>query len=316
MIAFGPVPSRRLGYSLGINHILPKHCPYSCVYCQVGRTTKLAITPQKFYPVEQILQEVERKITDCAQIGQVIDYLSLVPDGEPALDVNLGKLIEGLKRFRIPIAVISNAALIDHQEIQDTLLNADWVSLKVDAVDETAWRQINRPHHCLSLPSILVGIQKFRSRYHGELVTETMLVAGINESDTAIRNLSSYLLELQPFKSYISIPTRPPAESWVKPPSADSLKRILETISKRVPFIDLLFETEIADFISTGNIIEDILSITAVHPIREEALRKMVTQAGSDWSTVEELLTSREITCLQYREEKFYLRCFINSNKD
>ena len=154
----------------------------------------LETTPQIFYPVEQILQEVERKITDCTQIGQAVDYLSLVPDGEPTLDVNLGKLIEGLKRFAIPIAVISNAALIDNPEIQDSLSQADWVSLKIDAVDETIWRQINRSHHRLSLISILTGIQKFRSRYHGELVTETMLIAGINESDTAIRNLSSYLL--------------------------------------------------------------------------------------------------------------------------
>jgi wyosine [tRNA(Phe)-imidazoG37] synthetase (radical SAM superfamily) len=276
----------------------------------------LETTPQIFYPVELILQEVERKITDCTQIGQAVDYLSLVPDGEPTLDVNLGKLIEGLKRFKIPIAVISNAALIDNPEIQDSLSQADWVSLKIDAVDETIWRQINRSHHRLSLTSILTGIQKFRSRYHGELVTETMLIAGINESDTAIRNLSSYLLELQPFKSYLSIPTRPPAESWVKPPSANSLQRILETVSKKVPFIDLLFESETSDFISTGNVIEDILSITAVHPIREEALRKMVTQAGMDWSVVENLLTTRKIACLQYREELFYMRCFINSNKD
>jgi wyosine [tRNA(Phe)-imidazoG37] synthetase (radical SAM superfamily) len=313
-IAFGPVPSRRLGSSLGINHIPPKHCPYSCVYCQVGRTTTLETTRRDFYPLDRILQEVERKISDSVKLEQPIDYLTLVPDGEPTLDINLGKIIEGLEPFGIPIAVISNASLINRKEIQDALFQADWVSLKVDAVSETDWRRINRPYRRLSISSILTGIHNFRSRYHGELVTETMLVAGINDSDTAIQNLSAYLLELQPFISYLSIPTRPPAESWVKAPDADSLKKILAIISEKVSFVDLLFESEGSDFISTGNIIEDILSISAVHPIREEALRSMVTQAGAEWMIVEDLITSKKITCIQYREAHFYSRSLMDSN--
>jgi wyosine [tRNA(Phe)-imidazoG37] synthetase (radical SAM superfamily) len=308
MIAFGPVPSRRLGYSLGINHIPPKHCPYSCVYCQVGRTTTLETTRRQFYPLNQIIREVERKISDSSKIGQVINYLTLVPDGEPTLDNNLSKLIEGIKPFGIPIAVITNASLIDREEVQDALLQADWVSLKIDAVIEADWRRINRPHRHLSLPSILTGMLHFRSRYHGELVTETMLVSGINDSELAVSELSIFLLELQPYKSYLSIPIRPPTESWVKPPDAHSLQKILEILSRKVSFVDLLFETEASDFISTGNIIEDILGIIAVHPIREEALRRMVTQAGAEWTIVEDLITSKKITCIPYRETRFYLR--------
>jgi len=314
MIAFGPVPSRRLGYSLGINHIPPKYCPYSCVYCQVGRTKNLAIGRQDFYPLALILQEVERKISDCKKTGHVIDYLSLVPDGEPILDINLGKLIEGLKPFGIPIAVITNASLIDREEVQDALLQADWVSLKIDAVIEADWRRINRPHRYLSLPSILTGMLDFRRRYHGELVTETMLVSDINDREVAVLELSKFLLELQPIKSYLSIPTRPPAESWVKPPDANSLRRILEILTQKVSFVDLLFETEASDFISTGSITEDVLSILAVHPIREEALRRMVTQAGAEWVIVEDLLASKKISCIQYREARFYSRSLIGSN--
>jgi wyosine [tRNA(Phe)-imidazoG37] synthetase (radical SAM superfamily) len=310
MIVFGPVPSRRLGYSLGINHIPPKHCSYSCVYCQVGRTTTLETTPRGFYPLDQITGEIERKISDSAKLGQRIDYLTLVPDGEPTLDRNLGKLIERLRPFRFPIAVISNAALIDLGEVQDALLQADWVSLKVDAVIEADWRRINRPYHRLSLSSILSGILNFRSRYHGELITETMLVSGINDNETAFNNLCAYLLELQPLKSYLSIPTRPPAEPWVKPPDADSLQKISEIISEKVPFVDLLFGAEDSDFKSTGNLVEDILSITAVHPIREDALRNMVTQAGADWIIVGELLSCKKISFIHYRGERFYLRCF------
>ena len=308
MSAFGPVPSRRLGYSLGVNHIPPKHCPYSCVYCQVGRTNRLEITQREFFPVEEILQAVEGKINESAKVNQSIDYLTLVPDGEPTLDLNLTNIIQGLKKFRIPIAVISNAALIDRQGVQDSLLQADWVSLKVDTVIETEWRRINRPHRQLSLESILNGILGFRSRYQGELVTETMLIADINDNPISTQTLVSYLLELQPFKSYLSIPIRPPAEAWVKVPDAHALKKIFQTFSKDIAFADLLFDAEESEFVSTGNVVDDILGITAVHPIREEALRRMLKRADVKWLAVEELVRLNKVICLEYRGERFYLQ--------
>jgi wyosine [tRNA(Phe)-imidazoG37] synthetase (radical SAM superfamily) len=306
---FGPVPSRRLGYSLGINHIPPKHCPYSCVYCQVGRTTHLEIDRREFYSFDRVLQAIETKIAECSKAGRVIDYLTLVPDGEPTLDLHLGKLIEGLKKFGIPIAVISNSSIINRQDVQEGLLHADWVSLKVDSVYENEWHTVNRPHQRLSLSAILDGMLTFRKIFHGELVTETMLISGLNDSETSILRLCDFLLDLRPVKSYLSIPTRPPAEHWVNPPTSESLQQILQLVSDRISFMDLLFETETGDFISTGNLAEDILSITAVHPLREEALHKMTTQAGADWSLVEDLITSREITSIQYRHERYYLRC-------
>ena len=292
-IVFGPVPSRRLGYSLGINHIPSKYCPYSCVYCQVGRTTHMSFERQEFYPVDQILADVERKVVECAQVGKEIEYLTLVPDGEPTLDLNLGKIIGRLKQFRIPIAVISNASLINRLDVQEELLQADWVSLKVDSVDETMWRKINRPHRQLSLPDILDGMLIFQKKYHGELVTESMLVAGLNDNENTTRELCDFLLELQPFKSYLSIPTRPPAEPGITAPSPDSLQQIIKICSAKIPFMNLLFETEVGEFISTGDLAEDILSITAVHPLREEALRTMVSMAGGTWSVVEELIAAK-----------------------
>ena len=301
-----------MGYSLGINHIPPKNCPYSCVYCQVGRTTHLGTIRRSFYSIGQILEELDAKLSESAKTGRKIDYLTLVPDGEPTLDINLGKLIRWLRRFDLPVAVISNGSLIDRQDVQEDLLLADWVSLKVDAVIEADWHRIDRPHRSLSLPSILKGMLKFRGRYQGELVTETMLVSGINDNEPAIHHLCEYLDELKPLKSYLSIPTRPPAESWVRPPDADSLQRVFQMIGSSNIFMDLLFELENTDFQSTGNITEDILGITAVHPIREEALQNMVSLAHADLSIVEELLASGKIARIQYRGVWFYVRRFEN----
>ena len=312
MIVFGPVPSRRLGHSLGINHIPLKHCTYSCVYCQVGRTTTLETTRRSFFPLDQIIKEVERKISESTKLAVPIDYLTLVPDGEPTLDIKFRKLIEGLANFGIPVAVISNASLVDREEVQDALLLADWVSMKVDAVIETEWRRINRPHRSLSLSSVLNGIIEFHRKFHGELVTETMLVSGLNDSDAAIQALSDFLLKLNPNKSYLSLPIRPPAEKWVKPPAPEILQHILDAMSERVSFLELMFESESSDFISTGNIIEDILTTTAVHPLREEALRNMITHSGEKWMIIDELLDSKRITNINYRGEKFYLNNLSN----
>ncbi len=306
MLVFGPVPSRRLGNSLGINHIFSKHCSYACVYCQVGRTNQLEIRPRAFYTVKKIISQVQRKISESMDSGRRIDYLTLVPDGEPALDFHLEDLILALKRFSIPIGVISNSSLIDQPSVQSALLHADWVSLKFDAVCENAWRKINRPHGSLVLQNILTGALLFRQAYPGKLVTETMLISQINDTADDINLLISYLLELQPFKSYLSIPTRPPCEKWVTPPPPERLRSILEACSDRLNNMDLLFDAEVGDFISTGDLTEDILSIAAVHPVREESLKNMVSQAGKDWSLIHTLVQQKALLAIRYRSEVFY----------
>jgi len=308
MLAFGPVPSRRLGLSLGINHIPPKHCPYSCVYCQVGKTDHLEITRREFFPVEQILRDVKQKIDDSAKGDQSIDYLTLVPDGEPTLDLHLDTLIDELKQFGIPIAVISNASLIDREDVQQALLLADWVSLKVDSVVEEEWRKINRPHRYLSLSAILAGIFRFKVKYQGELVTETMLVSGVNDSDDSLRRLCDFLEVLEPFQSYLSVPVRPPAESCVPPPLADRLRRINHFVADRIPVVEPLFELERPEFFSTGDLDEDILAICAVHPIRQKALMQMINQAGGDSSAADKLFQSGKLMRVRYRGDIFYRR--------
>jgi wyosine [tRNA(Phe)-imidazoG37] synthetase (radical SAM superfamily) len=181
-IVFGPIPSRRLGRSLGINNIPPKVCTYSCIYCQVGATNSMSIKRQEFYSTEEIYKETANKISLVEKAGEKIDYLTFVPDGEPTLDINLGKTIEQLKSFGIKIAVITNASLIWNKEVQNDLMQTDWVSVKIDSAYENIWGIINRPHGHLKLSKIFNGIRQFVSFFKGTLVTETMLVKGINNN--------------------------------------------------------------------------------------------------------------------------------------
>ena len=234
MPAFGPIPSRRLGRSLGINNIPPKVCSYSCVYCQVGRTVKMQIERQAFYRPDELLKDVEKKINEVRKAGESIDYLTFVPDGEPPLDVNLGREIDLLKPFGFKIAVITNASLIWRDEVKNDLMKADWVSLKVDAVNEDVWRKVNRPHRSLQLSSILDGMLAFARIYKGELATETMLVKGLNDSPEHAEEIAGFLAQLKPDKAYISIPIRPPAETWVRPPDEDVINAFYQIFNKKL----------------------------------------------------------------------------------
>jgi wyosine [tRNA(Phe)-imidazoG37] synthetase (radical SAM superfamily) len=311
-IAFGPVPSRRLGRSLGINNIPPKICSYSCVYCQLGPTIQLAKERRSFHSPEEIVKRVQDKVSEVTGRGESIDYLTFVPDGEPTLDVNLGREIEQLKSLGINIAVISNASLIDHLDVQTDLMNADWVSLKVDAVQQKIWHQLNRPYGTLRLDDVLKGMTEFSENFQGLLTTETMLVQGLNDNDDHLIEVSRFLDELVPDIAYLAIPTRPPAEKWVRPPEEDIINRAYQILSERLEGVELeyLIGYEGDAFVSSGNVEADLLSITAVHPMREQAVERVLRRAGADWSLVRRLIAQGQLVEAGYRGKTFYMRRF------
>lgn len=307
-ITFGPVPSRRLGRSLGINNIPPKICSYACVYCQLGRTPHMQIERQTFYSPDELTNSVREQVERRRADGEQIDYLTFVPDGEPTLDLHLGEEIAALKPLGIPIAVISNASLIWRQDVRDELMGADWVSLKVDAASPDVWRRINRPHGGLQLPQILDGISAFASEFTGEFVTETMLVADGNDGPEAIEALAAALSRLQPAVSYLAIPTRPPAEDGVHPPSEARLNAAYHRLQAEVPRVELLLGYEGNAFASSGDAKRDLLSITAVHPMRREAVEALLRKDNAGWALVEGLLEDGRLVQLQFEGNDFYLR--------
>ena len=308
MKVFGPVPSRRLGNSLGINNIPAKICSYNCVYCQLGRTLGKKIERAPFYKPQEIFCEARAKIEKFGEIGHKIDYLTFVADGEPTLDLNLGGEIEMLRPLGFAIAVITNGSLISREDVQEELAKAQWISLKVDSTREEAWRRINRPQPSLQLPTILKGMLEFALSFKGELVTETMLVRGLNDKPDQFQELAVFLEQLQPVKAYLSVPTRPPAERWVEPPHEAVLNQAYQIFSEHLDRIECLTGHEATDFFFTGDPAEDILSITAVHPMRHEALQKVLQQRGNDFSIVDRLLEKGKLLKLDYRGKTFYMR--------
>jgi len=308
-IAFGPVPSRRLGRSLGINNIPPKTCSYSCVYCQLGRTSNMTVKRSHFYRPEDVLREVERKVREAQLRNEKIDYLTFVPDGEPTLDISIGEEIVLLKQIGIPVAVITNASLLWLDDVREDLFEADFISLKVDAVSQDLWRSINRPCRDLKLEKILDGIKQFVKNFKGIIVSETMLIDGINYSNE-FANIANFLRELAKLdKAYIAIPTRPPAEKWVKPAKEEVLNIAFQTFSRVLGSdkVEFLIGYEGNMFAFTGNVKEDLLSITAVHPMREEAVSELLKKANASWQIIDELLRSDELVRLEYEGNTYYM---------
>ncbi|RLC79936.1 MAG: radical SAM protein [Chloroflexi bacterium] len=308
MIAFGPVPSRRLGRSLGINNIPPKICTYSCVYCQLGRTIKMQVERRAFYEPEKILQGVRDKVEKAREVGESIDYLTFVPDGEPTLDVNLGREIELLKPLGIKIAVITNSSLIWREDVRAALAKADWVSLKVDSTRSEIWRKVDRPHGALRLASILDGALEFAAKFEGELVTETMLVRGVNDGEEHLGEVADFVAQLRPQVAYLSIPTRPPAEGWVRPPDEGVINRAYQTLRGRLERVEYLIGYEGNAFAFTGDVENDLLSITSVHPMREDGVSEFLTRAGADWTIVRELIAQERLVETEYAGREFYVR--------
>ena len=317
MFAFGPVPSRRLGRSLGINNIPPKTCSYSCVYCQLGRTSQLIANRQAFYKPKEIFKEVRRKVDEAISRNEKIDYLTFVPDGEPTLDINLGKEISLLRQIGIPIAVLTNASLLWREDVREDLLEADLVSLKVDSVNQALWMKINRPHKSLSLDKILDGIIDFAEAFRGTIISETMLIDMI-EYDDELRKIAGFLGELAGLeKAYIAVPTRPPTEKWVKPAKEETLNLAYQIFSERLgdERVEYLIDYEGNAFAFTGNVKEDLLAITAVHPMRKEAVEEFLKKANAEWRVVEELLHENLLVELEYEGKLYYMRKLPNRIK-
>jgi len=300
MLAFGPVPSRRFGRSLGVNNIPPKRCSYSCVYCQLGPTRPLRIRRRPLLPVQEVVGAVEDQLAACRARGEPVDYLTLVPDGEPTLDLLLGPEIRALRQLGIPVAVVTNGSLLWRPEVRAGLSQADVVSVKVDTTDPRTWRRINRPGRQLRLPAVLQGLEAFVRDFSGETWTETMLVEGINDCADELRRIAVFLEGLAPHRAYVAAPTRPPAVPAVRPPSPRALVEAHRIFSEYLPEVQLLVSPEEGTFGHGDDPAVDLLSILQVHPMSEGAAREYLIEAGADPAVLDHSLSAGLIDKIGY----------------
>jgi len=228
---FGPVPSRRLGRSLGIDLIPYKTCTYDCVYCQVGQTTQKTVTRKSWIDIDEIIEELKEKLSARP------DFITLSGSGEPTLCSDCGRLIKKIKEItNIPVAVITNGSLLFMPEVRRDLLEADVVMPTLVSGDEETFIKINRPAAEITFDKMLQGLIDFRREFKGKYWLEVFIIAGLNDSDEQIEKIAKCIERIQPDKVQLNTVTRPPAEN-VQAISNERMKQIAKMIYKNAEII-------------------------------------------------------------------------------
>ena len=262
---FGPVPSRRLGESLGVSPIPEKTCNYSCVYCQLGRTNKRIAKRDEYIPLEKILEEFD----SIENVDSKCDVITIVGEGEPTLYSRLGDLIIELQlRTSKPIAVITNGALLRDEEVRNELMSADIVLPSLDSINEYMYKRVDRPHGSLNYSDVYNGLIQFSKDYKGQLYLEVMLMDGINDSIEDLKEFKKLCSNIRYDRLYINTPVRPPAEKSVRESSKEAIKNAVEILGGIS--IDSLSSG------TFGSDIEDdyeaLLSIIGRHPMNQHEI--------------------------------------------
>ncbi len=298
---YGPVPSRRLGRSLGVSLVPPKTCTYSCVYCQLGRTTDQTVERRSFFPPADILGEIGNAL----EVKGDVDHITFIGDGAPTLSSDIGLLIGQVKeRFDVPVAVVTNGSLLFDARVRAELMAADRVLPTLATAEYKTWRRMHRPHGDLVLYAVIEGLVNFSQEYGGDLWLEVMLVHGLNDSDVSLKALRESIQRIRPGRVDLLTPIRPPTEDWVEVPEPDRVLRAEELLGSSEAMVseaDAPFDA--ADF---GSCREAVLTICSRHPLRERIARDLCTRLNGE-GAVEEMLFDEEIHTVRWRGETYLL---------
>jgi wyosine [tRNA(Phe)-imidazoG37] synthetase (radical SAM superfamily) len=272
---FGPVQSRRLGRSLGIDLLPHKTCNWNCVYCQLGRTQPLTNTRREYRSTRNIASDIRQALQGCRE---KIDWITFVGSGEPTLHIDIGWLIREVKDSTdIPVAVITNGSLLHVPEVARALAVADAVLPSLDAGEESLYRAINRPHPHLPYSSLRRGLAEFRESYRGHYWVEVMLVAGMNDTEPALRELAAALGEIAPDEVHISTPFRAAAEQWVRGPAPEAIALAKDMFGTKAR---VLMPATADVKLRGGDALDTLADVIARHPMGEDEVRAVIDEPG------------------------------------
>ena len=296
---FGPVPSRRLGRSLGIDVTPFKTCSFDCVFCQCGRTTQLVSERAEFVPFEEVCAEITRWLKE----DGAADCITFAGSGEPTLYSRLGELIGFIKaRTDIPVIVLSNGTLLYRTDVRSDLLKADIVKVSLSAWDEASFQKINRPAAGILFTQLLAGEREFRKEFSGELWMEVFLMEGVNAGQNQVRNIAVAAVGIRPDKIHLNTAVRPPAEAGVLPVAKEKLAALCELFTPRAEVI-ASFSAE-AGFVA-GLSIEKLIDLIRRHPATAAQLAQSF---GVEPAKIFPLLDNPRLQ-IEVRGEETYYKC-------
>lgn len=235
-VIFGPVPSRRLGMSLGVDIVPFKVCSYDCIYCEVGKTTHRTVERLEYIDEDTVVRALEKYFAEKHR-GR-LDYVTFSGSGEPTLNIKIGALIRHVKQLTdTPVAVLTNGSLLYDPQVQEDLLCADLIIPSLDAAEQTTFLKVNQPASSLEVSDIIWGIHQFRRKYTGQIWLEILLVKGVNDSPKHIRKLSEAALWINPTKIQLTTVVRPPGQGTASALSNEELQKLAGRFEGKVEVI-------------------------------------------------------------------------------
>jgi wyosine [tRNA(Phe)-imidazoG37] synthetase (radical SAM superfamily) len=300
---YGPVPSRRLGASLGVDLIPKKICTYDCIYCQIGRTTQQTTERKEYCPANAILRDVREALKEW---GDAVDYIAISGSGEPTLNLAIGEVIEGIKELTaVPVAVITNSSLLHQAEVRKALLLADVVMPSLDAVTPSVFDTINRPHPSLEITQIIQGLADFRREYEGKIWLEILLCRGVNDGGEEIEALHKAIGAIQPDKVQLNTVVRPAVEDYASPLPVNKMEQIRESLGGNAEII--------ADFAGHGktidskNVEEKVIQLIQRRPVTPDDLTKILGLHNLEITKILDKLTKEgRITYRVFNQQLYY----------
>lgn len=300
---FGPVPSRRLGLSLGVDPVVPKTCTMDCVYCELGPTTLRTVRRALYVDVEEILRELAARLAEAPRI----DFVTLSGSGEPTLNSDLDRLIAGIRRLTDhPIAVLTNGSLMTDSAVCDAVGAADIVAPSLDAASEAAFEAVNRPDPSLDVGAIAKAIAAFRRRFGGKLWLEALFVDGINDSSAELRGLAEAIAAIQPDRVHVNTIVRPPSDPNVKPVEPHRLQEIARILGPRAEVI--AGATERVQMMIDRGKEELVVAMAARRPVTLEDISRAVGTSRAEAAKLVSALTEKSVLTLVRHGGKLYYR--------
>lgn len=303
--AFGPVPSRRLGRSLGVNTVPCKTCTYSCAYCQLGPTPRKSVDRRAYYDAGSLVEEIAERFRS---LKRDPDYVTFLGCGEPTLASNLGDVLRGVSAtWEGKNALLTNGALLWMEDVRKDSLDFDVVIPTVSAGNGRLFGKIHRPHPSLSYEKVTEGMRRFAAEFPGELWIEVMLLRGVNDDRQSLEGIAANIEHLRADRIHLTAPIRPPTEKWVLGPTEEAVELALSAIPGSV---DMTGPEEGSFDAKREGAVEDVLDTARVHPMREEQFFQAFDAAGISqgeaFDILKRLLDDGSMTMTEHRGKRFY----------
>jgi wyosine [tRNA(Phe)-imidazoG37] synthetase (radical SAM superfamily) len=301
---YGPVPSRRLGFSLGVDIVPYKACTLDCIYCQLGRTTRKVIKRKPYTPKEEIFKEIRVFLNK----RNNIDFITFSGSGEPTLNSEIGRLIRLIKGAKeitsIPVAILTNGTLLFMKDVQKDLLEADVVLPSLDAASQHVFKGINRPHNFLNIESIINGLKGFRKIFCGQIWLEIMLIKGFNDDSKELLQIKKAISEIRPDKVHLNTVIRPPSEKYASPLNPDEMRAARDLLGEGC---EIIAEFHGKGYVGNRDLKGAIIEMTKRRPVTITDIANLFGLSEANATKMMEGLNVKGlIREIKYKEKRYY----------